>query len=276
MANAKIKTRMYSIKGKKIPQWNPRVGCNHGCVYCPPSFQRQTKRQGKRCKLCYYYKPHFHPERLSKLPSGDVIAACLSGDVAFAHDSEIEQILAEIRRRDNKTFLIQSKDPRIFLRWQRIFDLSDNLLLGTTIETNKVIFTDLYTKIKHKNKNRIPRYLTYSEISRAPYPIIRYTAMTELNHRKFVTIEPILDFNLDVMVWWIKDIKPEVVWIGYDNHKCWLPEPELLKTKALIAKLEQITEVIPKSVDRPAWWEVGGYERCVDMHLEGKEEKGKS
>jgi len=183
------------------------------------------------------------------------MAACLSGDVAFAHDNEIERILAEIRVRDNKTFLIQSKDPRIFLRWQRIFDLPDNLLLGTTIETNRVVFTDLYTKIKHKYKNRAQVHYLYCKISKAPYPIIRYTAMTELNHRKFVTIEPILDFDLNIMVWWIKDIKPEVVWIGYDNHRCYLPEPELLKTKALIAKLEQITEVIPKSVDRPAWWE---------------------
>jgi protein gp37 len=40
--------------------WNPFKGCEFGCTYCVPSFQRQSKRQKALCLDCYNYTPHCH------------------------------------------------------------------------------------------------------------------------------------------------------------------------------------------------------------------------
>ena len=48
-----------------------------------------------------------------------------------------------------------------------------------------------------------------------------------------ITVEPVMDFDLDVLMGWIIDIKPCMVWLGYDSKNCHLPEPPLAKVKAL-------------------------------------------
>lgn len=65
--------------------------------------------------------------------------------------------------------------------------------------------------------------------------------MRSLSGRKAVTIEPILDFDMDVMEKYIKDIKPEIVWIGYDSHpeKNRLPEPTLYKLDTFVGRLKE-------------------------------------
>jgi hypothetical protein len=79
----------------------------------------------------------------------------------------------ERRALAERTFLIQSKNPRIFNDYR----FPRNVLLGTTIETN--------------------RDNLYEEISKAPLPSQRYKAMLKLEHpRKIVTIKPILDFDV--------------------------------------------------------------------------------
>lgn len=68
-----------------------------------------------------------------------------------------------------------------------------------------------------------------------PYPVQRADAMANLKgERKFVTIEPILDFDVDVMVAWIKGINPEFVNIGADSKGHDLNEPPWEKVKDLI------------------------------------------
>jgi len=45
--------------------------------------------------------------------------------------------------------------------------------------------------------------------------------------RKVVTIEPVLDFDLEIFTEWIKSLNPEYVWIGYNSRpkQVKLPEP---------------------------------------------------
>lgn len=177
--------------------WNPFKGCEYECNYCIHSFQRQAKRQKHRCTACYEYRPHFHAERLNKLPSSNNIFACGNGDIAFCPEDQLEQIVAVIRKRADRTFLLQSKDPSTFAR---IMDIPDNLILGTTIETDR---EDIY-----------------QGISKAPVPAKRIESFAKIDHhRKMLTIEPIMVFTHDVMVQWVKDIDPELVWLGFETKK---------------------------------------------------------
>ncbi len=230
-------SRMY----KGVKTWNPFVGCKHGCVYCVPSFQRQAKRRRKWCQSCYDFEPHFHPERLDKVPKADTIFACAYGDFVFARSNIMEKIFEVMAKHSDKTFYIQTKDPVCYILYQNFPNRDDeniipeNVILGTTIETS------------------IDR--DYDRISRALLPSERFEIMADsVEGRKYVTIEPILDFDLDEMVQWIREINPEFVYVGYDNHNCRLPEPPLSKTLELIEELEKFTEVRRKTIRR-AWWE---------------------
>jgi hypothetical protein len=72
--------------------------------------------------------------------------------------------------------------------------------------------------------------------SGAPKPSIRYKDFLELDFpRKVVTIEPIMDFDLNIFSDWVLNIKPEYVWIGYNSRpkQVQLPEPSPEKTKQL-------------------------------------------
>ena len=66
--------------------------------------------------------------------------------------------------------------------------------------------------------------------------------------RKYITIEPIMDFDLPEFITMIKHCKPRQVNIGADSspkHNR-LPEPPKEKILELIAKLETFTKVVQK------------------------------
>jgi hypothetical protein len=58
-----------------------------------------------------------------------------------------------------------------------------------------------------------------------------------------VSIEPIMDFDLEPFVQWIGDIKPILVHVGYDNYNSNLPEPPLSKTNQSIYQLRTFAAV---------------------------------
>ena len=206
------KNNMYRLSKA---QYNPFAGCKHECGYCPSSFQAQLKRWAKKnCKQCYTFEPHMHETRLdAPLPQTgfmQFIFTCANGDVAFCPTEDLERIVGRIKSEPDKTFLIQSKDPKTFNRLQ----FPQNAILGTTIETNR---DDIY-----------------GETSKAPKPSQRYRDFLTVNHpKKMVTIEPVIEFDLDVLVEWITEINPVMVWLGYDSKKNNLPEPDLSKVRDL-------------------------------------------
>jgi len=211
------KNNMYE---RSVKQWNPFVGCCFHCTYCATSFQRQAKRQKHRCFDCYAYKPHQHPKRLTEsLPAtkpGEFIFTCANGDVVFCDTWYLKRIIDRIRSEPSKTFLLQSKCPETFGR----VEYPENLILGTTIETNR-------------------DHLAMA-VAGAPAPSLRFAAFKKIRHtRKMVTVEPVMEFDLEVMVDWITQIQPEMVWIGYDSKKNNLPEPSREKVEALGNALKQ-------------------------------------
>jgi len=152
------------------------------------------------------------------------IFTCSNGDIAFCPTEYLQAIINRIKEEPNKTFLIQSKNPATFNRV--VFPL--NTILGITLETNH---DDIYEKAK--------------VAPGAPLPSKRYEDFLKVKHElKMVTIEPVIDFDLDVMVEWIKKINPCMVWHGYNSKRCHLPEPELEKVKRLHWELSQAGFVV--------------------------------
>lgn len=223
-----MKNNMYSLS---VKTWSPFVGCKFNCIYCKNSFQLQVKRFGKKhCKQCYDFTPHYHPERLEQRlpPTGymQFIFTCSMGDISFCSTEYLERIVDRIRQEPNKTFLIQSKNPKTFER----IDWPKNVILGTTIESNYII----------------------PSISNAPDPFLRYKDLATIKHSyKMLTFEPIIDFDIDILLHQTQEINPCMVWLGYDTKKNNLPEPPLEKVKELHWELSKMgIPVILKNVSR--------------------------
>jgi len=207
-----------------VKSWNLFVGCKFNCIYCKKSFQAQMKRQKHNCIKCYNYEPHFHEERLKQsLPNtkGDeFIWCCSSGDIYFAKPKWIFKIIERIKELP-QTFFFQSKEPKVFCD----YNFPENVILGITLESNR----------------------WYEEISDAPSPLERMNVFYTLKYpRKFITIEPILDFDFSIFLGWLRELNPERIYIGYDTKKNSLPEPTLYKTENLIHELKRFTKVKTK------------------------------
>lgn len=249
---------MYKLSAE---QWNPFVGCHFDCAYCRQSFQAQAKRQLHNCYDCYGYKPHEHPNRLTEsLPRTgymQFIFTCASGDVAFCSTPYLERIVQRIRKEANKTFLIQSKNPATFNRVM----FPENVILGTTIETNRDALAQA--------------------VAKAPPPSQRYADLLAIKHPlKMVTVEPVMDFDLDVMVDWIARISPVMVWLGYDSKRAKLPEPPLEKVRELHWELARrritvMLKTIPARVGAvQGGQEVEEHPALPEEHIQAEPERG--
>lgn len=193
--------------------WNPIRGkCPHNCYYC---YMRRFKLGELRLE---------QKELKTDLGSDNYIFVGSSTDMfAAAVPSEwIADVLIHCNRYPNNTYLFQSKNPQRFQEFQRIFP--KNTILGTTIESNRIY-----------------------KISGAPGPSDRQWHIQSDRFDVMISIEPILDFDLDVMVNWIKDIGPKFVSIGADSKNHDLPEPSADKIQQLIKELRTFTEVREKN-----------------------------
>lgn len=232
----KMKSSLY----KDTKSWNPFVGCLYNCIYCKPSYQRLVAWNGRclGCKKCESFTPHEHPERLKRVPRDKVIFVCSNGDLAFAKKSYIRKIL-EVMRNDKRerTWLLQSKNPIIFKEF--LNELPSNTFLLTTLETN--------------------RDKGYRKISKAPLLSKRYKDFLELKwEKKIVTIEPVIDFDLKEFSKWLLNIRPEVVFIGYNSHPKFvqLEEPTWNKVLDLMIELRRAKiPVLPKLIRKFAYWQ---------------------
>lgn len=204
--------------------WNPFKGCKFDCAYCKPSFQAQAKRQKHNCEACYQYTPHEHPDRLTKIPRSKIVFVCGNSDLSFAKPAYIRRIIEAVRNHQGKqmqTFYFQSKEPLCLAPFLKMLPV-DKSVLVTTLETNR-------------NEG-------YEKVSKAPPPLERFQQFLALDYpRKVVTIEPVMDFDVDEFAKWIIRINPEYVWLGYNsrnaNVKLTEPSPEKLRefAKLLVA-----------------------------------------
>lgn len=225
-------SRMFTTIDKTF---NPVVGCSHGCVYCWSKRLAETR-------LKHLYGDHrlrFFPERLKRIPKRGNIFIVDMGDLFCNEvpDEWIYEVLHALNENDRgeATYLFLTKNPERYHDF--LLDFPRNSILGATIETDD---DHLYLK---------------NRISKAPHPWNRIRAMIELRwRRKMVSIEPIIKFT-ELFPYILAHIRPEFIYIGYDNYRHRLPEPSLQETMTLIDRLKSLGIDVRIKTLRRAWYE---------------------
>ncbi len=197
--------------------WNAIKGeCPHGCSYC--YMKRWGKQKPVRLDLS---------EMKTDLGSGNFIFVGSSCDM-FASGIPggwINDTLRHCNLFDNR-YLFQTKNPVGFSAFlQR---MPEDTTICTTIETNRWI----------------PEVMMDSPGSSSRAGAM--AALSVLGLKTFVTIEPVMDFDLKEMLELIKMCKPVQVNIGADSGGNHLPEPSAKKLRDLIAGLEEFTTIHSK------------------------------
>jgi len=197
--------------------WNPIKGkCYHDCSYC--SIKKITKRYN------HVQKPPalYNDELKIKLGTGNFIFVGSSIDM-FAQDiitEWIQLVLDRCCQYPENTYLFQSKNPTRFLDFDNEFPTKH--VLCTTIETNR-FFSDIMGK--------------------SPYPYERIKYIYDAKHRghnTMITIEPIMEFDMDSFLPLLAYAKPDFLNIGADSKKCGLPEPDKGKIIELMDGLHEV------------------------------------
>ena len=248
-------------KGNTYPDldwlWSPLVGgCQHRCSYC---YAAKMLHRFNNVSLSgvdidnmpspkdliddiWKEKPHWDSYynkngRFPKLPEGKIFV-CDTTDLVANNisDTWVENIIEHcLYYADTSSFVFQTKNPQRLYMFDYLFKQfpNDSLTFGITLETNR----------------------DTSQISQAPSPYDRMIAFRDFiaktQYESFVTIEPIMEFDLDEFAGWFQQFTPDLVWIGADSKKCNLPEPTAKEVKWLIRELKNITVVrIKNNLDR--------------------------
>jgi DNA repair photolyase len=196
--------------------------CPHKCKYCyvegqgdkrPENFSGPLRLLEEEFSVCYDRRTL---EKAGGIWPGVIfIEHCNDMFCEDVSPEFIRRILAHCNTFPENEYVFQTKNP---LRYARVSGYPENSIFGCTIETNRVI----------------------PGMSTAPDPEKRAWAMRVLDQpRKFITIEPVLDFDVDILAEWIADIRPEFLNLGADSKNHGLPEPSVEKIMALVDKLKE-------------------------------------
>lgn len=195
--------------------WNTVKGaCPHDCSYC------YMHRWGALKPMRFDRR-----ELKTDLGEGNFIFVGSSCDM-FADAVPMEWIMDTVEKMNahNNRYLLQSKNPGRIAAY--LGGILRPVTVCTTIETNR----------------------WYPDVMRqSPRPEARAHAMAALKgYERYVTIEPIMDFDLEPMVELIRLCGPVQVNIGADSGRNDLPEPVHGKVVLLAERLREFTRVAPK------------------------------
>lgn len=191
--------------------WNPIGGeCPHQCSYC---YMRGLWRSNLRLRESFLRDDNLSDKTIFVGSSTDMWAKGVPSDW-------IEQVLYRCNQFPETGFLFQSKNPLRFVHFLD-FGFPPKSILGTTIESNRDY-----------------------DISNAPSIWHRVNPMIAIEgYKKMVSMEPIMDFDLEQLVDYIRRIGPSFVSIGADSKGHNLPEPTCMKVEELIGALRGFTAV---------------------------------
>ena len=214
----KIKGNMYSDMGL-THTWNPLSGtCNHGCTYCSTNKLRRYEvidaKYSGECRIV--------GKDLCNLGKGNTIFVCAQTDL-FASDVPnqlILRILEHMDKFDNK-YVLQTKNPAKLTWFVNNLSVFRKCIIGTTVESD----------------------IDYPEITvGVPSPFERCYVISKLDEiiDTFITIEPIMQFNLVRLLELIKMSNTKLINIGADSGNNNLPEPTSLEIHQLVNELKSI------------------------------------
>jgi len=199
--------------------------CINDCAYCWATEIKENHPEWQK------YRGHYRLEAsaLKEYPDEAFVFLQDMGDIGdpLIPIEVIKSIFGYIASHPKVTYLLLTKCPEFYLRHVEDLKRLPNIIYGVTIETN--------------------RFIT-SKISKAPPPSWRFSAMKRLRHmtrdpRILVSVEPVMEFDMDSFEASIVELKPWKVACGFDNHPgnhpdVKLPEPKLEKVLELIRRLE--------------------------------------
>jgi hypothetical protein len=183
------------------------------------------KRWGKQPPL------HFDEKELkTDLGKNNFIFVGSSCDI-FAKNIPFDWVyetLEHCKKHTENEYLLQTKNTDNLALAMFFQMLNEYFSLCTTLETNRT-----YRAIMNNSPSIIDRVLSFAKIPA---------------ERKYITVEPIMDFDLPEFITMIKHCNPRQVNIGADSNpeRNRLPEPPKGKILELIAELETFTKVVQK------------------------------
>ena len=223
--------------------YNPIKGCKHDCSYC--YLKDMAKRYG------FSMEPRLIEKELkTNLGKGRTIFVGSASDMfgSWVPSEWIEKVLEHCRDYPENTYLFQTKNPERFQNFPTSFP--PHSIFGTTLETDMYGYFLYHTK-DSKMSDKSGYYNFAENVTKAIGPRQRARCMHMLSDdsRKMISIEPIMDFNLDNFVRIIRAINGvEFVSIGADSKNHHLPEPSAEETIALIHELRKSgIKVLPKA-----------------------------
>jgi hypothetical protein len=214
-----------------VVTWNPLGGkCLHDCSYCSTNTLRRfpcvAEKYSGEIRLTKDVTKRFagKPKTIFVAAQNDLFAEGVESGF-------IRRVLLQCHFYQQHTYLFQSKNPIRFMEFRDFYP--EESIFCTTIETNR----------------------TYPQMGNTPTPHDRAMAMNDVVHElgnnlgrwKYqVTIEPIMDFDLEEMAWLIETCLPDQVNIGADSKRNNLPEPSHEQVMDLIDNLNKYTRVVNK------------------------------
>ncbi len=199
--------------------WSPINGCPHQCAYC---YVRQFKELKNEVTLDPVFPNLGEGKTIFVAHMGDLFADKVYADI-------IEKVLDYCKQFKNK-YVFQTKN--VSRLWLYREYLPKEVIIGTTIETDD------------------NEYL--QTISSAPLVEMRSTYLrcfSEEGYKTFLTVEPIIDFNLIRLFNLIENARPGFINIGADSKGHGLREPNGEKIKSLIEMLNNAGIEIRKKIN---------------------------
>jgi len=218
---------------------NPLAGeCLHNCKYCYVSAMK--KRNLDAINKKYSGIPKVSENGIKQLKGKDKLIFISSMNDMFAKNVRIEDIIYILNELSYKNrYLFQTKNPARLIDdfWQ--LRNGDFIPIIDFIHEKSIITTTVESNVRYK------------EMGHTPELIDRIKAIKEISAMKRfetqITIEPIMNFNLDFFVSMLKDADVNQINIGADSGYNNLHEPTKEKVLQLISELEKFTVVKQKS-----------------------------
>ena len=189
--------------------------CPHKCKYCYIGMNRFGRHQRYKGPIKL-----LENEINVRYGTGKSIFIEHMNDMfsAGVEDWMIEAILNHCNQYRQNKYIIQTRNTLRAFEFRKLFPRGTTI--GTTIESNRM----------------------YPTLTNAPSPNLRLEGMNKFRDTRiktFVTIEPILDFDIPIFSHWLIFLDPDFINIGADSKSCGLPEPSKEKVLEFILTLDR-------------------------------------